>query len=141
MLLESAKVLLVDDSLDDRFIFSRCWAKAEISNPLVEREDGQKAIDYLSAAQGSDVPGLVLLDLKMPVRNGFEVLEWMRAHEYLKRVPVIVMTASEQARDVEKAYNLGANSFLVKPSSTEELAEILGAVKLYWFRFNEFSRR
>lgn len=140
MLPDTATVLLVDDSRDDRFLFRMCWAKAGIRNPLVELEDGQQAIDHLSAALPGDMPGLVILDLKMPERNGLEVLAWMRAHPDLRRMPVILLTASEQPGDVAKAYNLGVNSFLVKPSSVDELVELLSAMKAYWFRFNEFPR-
>lgn len=141
MLPEAATILLVDDSADDRFLLRRCWAKAGIPNPLVELEDGQQAIDHLAATSARDMPALVLLDLKMPLRNGFEVLAWMRAHEPCMRVPVIVMTASDQPGDVEEVYALGANSFLVKPSSVEELIELLLAVKAFWLRFNVYPGR
>ncbi|MDP2307485.1 MAG: response regulator [Pseudomonadota bacterium] len=141
MLPEHAPVLLVDDSPDDRCLFCMCWAQAKILNPIVELGHGQAAIDYLSAASGPDAPALVFLDLKMPVRNGFEVLDWLHAHPVFKRLPVIVLTASEHAGDVEQAYDRGANSFLVKPSSVEELLALLLAVKDYWLRFNVFPRR
>lgn len=131
---EPAPVLLVDDSPDDRFLFARCWAKAGIPNPLVTVEDGRQAIDRFVAA--TDAFALVFLDLKMPVCNGFEVLAWLRAHEGTRRMPVLVLTASEQPGDVERAYELGASGFLVKPSSVEELVELLDAVKRFWLRFN-----
>lgn len=140
MLPESAPVLVADDSADDRFLLARCWAKAGIRNPIVEVEDGQRAIDLLSSAAPDDLPVFVLLDLKMPVRNGFEVLAWIRAHAVCRRLPVILLTASEQPGDIEKAYELGVNAFLVKPSSVGEMVELLEAIKGFWLRFNSFPR-
>lgn len=137
MLDRTATVLLVDDSPDDRFLLGFCWEKAGIPNPLLTLDDGQQAIDYLARA-GRARPGLVMLDLKMPVRNGLEVLAWMRGSPTCRRVPVIVFTASDQPDDIDKAYVAGANSYLVKPSSVVELIELLGAIKEYWLRFNEY---
>ncbi|MFZ5481154.1 MAG: response regulator [Myxococcota bacterium] len=135
---DGAPVLLVDDSPDDRFLAVTCWTRAAIPNPLVSLEDGQKAIDYLAGRGTAGLPALVLLDLKMPVRNGFEVLAWMRARDACRRVPVIMMTASELPGDVEKAYDLGANSFVVKPSSIEDLVELFRALNAWWLRVNVF---
>lgn len=134
MATEDRVVLLVDDSADDRFLVSMCWEKAGVANPLVALENGQQAVDWLAGAER--LPALVLLDLKMPIRNGFEVLAWMRADEACRRVPVIVMTASDLPGDVARSYDLGANAFVVKPSTVEDLVEFLRALKVCWLRFN-----
>lgn len=130
-------VLLVDDDPDDRFLTRTAWKEAGIARPLRELEGGQQAIDYLSGAS-SPRPALVLLDLKMPGRSGFEVLAWIRGSDAWKRLPVIILTASTSPNDAAEAYRLGANSVLIKPSSIQQFAEILAAFNNYWLRFNVF---
>lgn len=133
-------VLLVDDDPDDRFLTRTAWRESGIARPLRELEGGQQAIDYLSGAAAASVPrpALVLLDLKMPGRSGFEVLAWIRGSDDWKRLPVIILTASTSAADAAEAYRLGANSVLIKPSSIQEFAEMLAAFNNYWLRFNVF---
>lgn len=137
-------ILLVDDDPDDRFLVRQAWKEAGIGQPLRELEGGQQAIDCLSAAaaagalENSPSPALVLLDLKMPGTSGLDVLAWIRASDAWKRLPVIILTASTSPCDAAEAYRLGANSFVIKPSSIQELAELLAAFKGYWLRFNEF---
>lgn len=134
MAAEPAPVLLVEDSPDDRFLFQRCWEKCGVANPLVALDDGQRAVDRLAGPEAR--PALVFLDLKLPVKNGFEVLQWIRGHEAVRHVPVLVLTASEQPGDVARAYVLGANAYLVKPSSVEELRALVEAAVRFWLRFN-----
>lgn len=135
-------VLFVDDDPDDRFLFQQAWEQAGGGDPLLSLEGGQQALDYLEGAgECSDRarfprPILVLLDIKMPGKSGLEVLARLRAAG--SPLPVIMLTASTSPRDVAEAFRLGANSFLVKPSSLGELVELLRALKGYWLRFNEF---
>lgn len=137
-------VLLVDDDPDERFITRQAWAQAGIAPPLREADGGDAAIAYLSGSgEYADrarfpSPLLVLLDVKMPGVTGFAVLSWIRASEDFARLPVIMLTASTSPQDVDEAYRRGANSFLVKPSSLEELVAMLRALDRYWFAFNEF---
>lgn len=133
-------VLLVDDDPDDRFLTRTAWKEAGIARPLRELAGGQQAIDYLSgpAAASSPRPALVLLDLKMPGRSGFEVLAWIRGSDAWNSLPVIILTASTSAADAAEAYRLGANSVLMKPSSIRQFAEMLAAIDNYWLRFNVF---
>jgi CheY-like chemotaxis protein len=138
-------LLLVEDNQDDQFLFQEAWKKAGIENPLAMVEDGDQACDYLSGVgRYADrprfpFPVMVLLDLKMPGKSGLEVLAWMRGQDKFKSLPVVVLTASTWPEDVAKAYRLGANSFVIKPSSAQELTDFVAALKGYWLRFNEFA--
>lgn len=136
-------ILLVEDNPDDVFFMKRAIAAAQIPNPLHIVTDGQQAIDYLerigSAGSGSlPLPLLVLLDLKLPKRNGLEVLQWVRKRPHLRRVVVIMLTTSREDGDISSAYETGCNSFLVKPASPPQLAEVMRAVKSFWLELNVF---
>jgi CheY-like chemotaxis protein len=141
----SKPILLVDDSEDDIFLMRRALKSAVISNPIFVAEDGLKAIDYLSGAgQFADraafpVPGLIFLDLKMPGKKGLDVLAWLRQQEELRSIVVVILTSSQEPSDLRQAYHLGANSYLVKPSTTERLRELVHSVKSYWLEFNLFD--
>lgn len=136
-------ILLVDDSENDLILMRLAFERAEFKNPLQVARNGEEALVYLS---GEGVyhdrakypwPGLVLLDLNMPKKNGFDVLKWMRGHSLLKRMPVIVLTASVRVEDVEMAYDLGANAFLVKPASMEQLVAMCRSLR-DWLQYNHF---
>lgn len=115
---EHFPILLVEDSEDDLFLFRRLLTKAEITNPLQVATNGQAAIDQLSeivaAGTPASVPGIVFLDLKLPLRSGFEVLQWIGEQPLLKRTIVLVLSSSAESRDVKRAYELGAHGYLVK---------------------------
>lgn len=127
---ENQTILLVDDSADDIFLVRTAFTNAELANPIQEAHNGDEAIAYLQCEPPFDdrdkfpLPAVMLLDLNMPMRNGFQVLEWLRAQPGLKRLTVIILTASLREEDVDRAFDLGANSFLVKPSSIEGLTSI-----------------
>lgn len=116
----------------------RALQDAAIPNPVIIAEDGLKAVDYLSGAgQFSDrtafpLPALLFLDLKMPGKTGLDVLAWLRQQETLRSIVVIILTSSQEPLDLRRAYHLGANSYLVKPSTTPRLRELVRAVKVYW---------
>jgi CheY-like chemotaxis protein len=141
----SLSILIVEDSADDFFFLERSFKLAEISNVLHHADDGQRAIDYLQGvAPFNDratypLPSLVLLDLKLPLMHGFEVLSWIRKHPATKNIVVIVMTSSSEDKDVEKAYELGANAFLVKPASIDKLTDIVRSLDVFWLRHNKFG--
>lgn len=140
--MEGPTVLLVEDNPDDVLLTRRAFAKAEIPAPLRVLGDGQGAIDYLSGTgdfadrERNPLPVVLLLDLKLPRRSGFEVLEWLRGQPGLRRIPVIVLTGSEQSTDVNRAFDLGANSYLVKPVRFEELLDLVRSLNLYWLLLN-----
>jgi CheY-like chemotaxis protein len=138
-----APILLVEDNPNDVLLFQRAYNKAQVTHPLQIVSDGQAAIDYLSG-QGiySDrlhypIPAVVLLDLKLPRRSGHEVLAWIRQHPYLRRLPVVIFTSSNQATDINRAYDLATNSYLVKPVSNTALTDLVRLIDQYWLRYNE----
>jgi len=132
-------VLLAEDEEDDVFLMKRAFSAVALSNPLVAVPDGQEAIWYL-AGEGNYAdrsrhpePCLLLLDLKMPKVNGFEVLEWLQHHPRLREnLPVVVLSSSEQEVDVRRAFELGAHDYYVKASSFERLRELVEKIKQRW---------
>jgi CheY-like chemotaxis protein len=126
-------ILLVDDSEDDTYIFQRAWQTAGIANPLSVVGDGDQAIAYLRGTEPFNdrrqhgFPLIVLLDLNMPRKNGFEFLEWVRQQPALRFLMVDVLTSSMRPQDVERALDLGANSFFVKPGKIDDLVALLRA--------------
>ena len=139
---ELAGILLVEDEPNDVFLIGRALQKGGITTPLHTVENGELAVSYLSgegpyADRGRyPLPIVVLLDLKLPRKTGLEVLEWLRGTP-LRRLPVVVLTSSKDASDVARAYDLGANSYLVKPVSFDSLQEMLGSVDRYWVALNQ----
>ena len=135
-------ILHVEDREEDVFLMNYAFKRADIKLPVHVAEDGQKAIDYLAGAgQFADrerypIPCLVLLDLQLPFKTGLEVLSWLRQQPSLKSLIVIVLTSSIFEGDVRRAYELGANAFLVKPSSAEELVRMCRALKDFWLVHN-----
>jgi CheY-like chemotaxis protein len=136
-------VLLVDDNPDDVLLMRRAFSATSVSAPLMVVNGGEAAINYLSgSAPYADrvvhpLPLLMLLDLKMPKVSGFDVLKWLRAQPSLKRLPVVVLTSSSDADDVNKAYDLSVNSYIVKPSSLKEIAEVAAQIDAYWVKLNQ----
>lgn len=136
-------MLLVEDDPNDVLLLQRAFRKAKANTPLYVVSDGQAAVDYL-AGRGAyadrathPLPSLVLLDLKLPRKSGHEVLEWLRAQPMLKRLPVVLLTSSKEPMDINRAYELGANSYLVKPVAFAELLHMARALELYWLQINE----
>lgn len=136
-------VLLVEDNPDDAELIAYAFAKAEIANPLLVIEDGDAAIDYVRGRGAYadrmrfPLPGLVLLDLKLPRRSGFEVLAAIRDSAGTKHTPVVVLTSSNQDADIKRAYELCANSYLVKPVSRSSLLHMVEALDAYWIKLNQ----
>jgi CheY-like chemotaxis protein len=127
-------ILCVDDSSDDTLLLERACRRAGVKFVLQSVDDGNKAIAYLSGMEGySDraaypVPNIVLLDLKMPAKTGFEVLDWLRNHAEFKTLPVAVFTSSQHESDIREAYRKGADCFLTKPVEYEELIRLAEAL-------------
>jgi CheY-like chemotaxis protein len=136
-------ILLAEDNTTDALMVRRAFTKAGLQGAMAVVEDGDKAVAYLSG-QGvfadrarHPLPVLLLLDLKLPRRSGLEVLAWVRQQPGLKRLPVVVLTSSEESADINRAYDLGANSYLVKPVNFDGLLEIVKGLGLYWLVLNE----
>jgi CheY-like chemotaxis protein len=136
-------LLLIEDDPNDVALFRRAARKAGLSVEIHEAEDGDAAVRFLEtrAAQSVDetagIPWIVLLDLKMPRKSGLELLEWLRRQPRLRHLPVIIFTSSRESSDIARAYELGANSYLVKPVSFDQLKEMVRDVHHYWLEMNE----
>ncbi len=135
-------ILVAEDDPTDAFFLQRAFAKGGIPVELHFVRDGQEAIDYLrgeppfDARSAHPLPSLLLLDLKMPRLNGFDVLNWLKRQPGLKRLSVVIFSSSEESEDINKSYDLGANSYLVKPHAMEDLAKIVERLEKYWFEVN-----
>jgi CheY-like chemotaxis protein len=127
-------ILLAEDNSDDVLIFRRALRQAQVSCALTVVNDGQEAIDYLAGdglyhdRQSYPLPSLILLDLKMPGKSGFDVLEWRRQNDLIRNIPAVVLTSSPEARDMDKANQLGASGYLLKPPTPEKLLEVLNGL-------------
>ena len=136
--LRDSAILLVEDDEADILLLRRAFRNAHIANPLIEVRDGQAAIQYLSGSGDYadraryPIPFLILLDLRLPKLSGFEVIAWLREQPQFANVIVVVLTASDHVPDVTKARDLGANSYLVKPGTFEELVQMVKRIKGRW---------
>lgn len=136
-------VLLVEDNPDDVLLIQRAFSKARLAHPLQQVSDGEEAINYLDGRgsyanrQQYPLPGLLLLDLKLPRTSGLEVLAWLKDQPGMHRLPVVVFTSSREDTDIQRAYELGANSYLVKPVHFDALLEMVHTLGVYWLHFNE----
>lgn len=130
-------ILIADDDHDDRLFMEQALRKNGFIQDIQFVEDGEELMDYLRqegrfAAQGAPWPNLLILDLNMPRKNGFQALEEIKNDPKMRRLPVVVMTTSSADEDVVKTYNLGVNSFVTKPFNFNRLVEMVGALKTYW---------
>lgn len=136
-------ILLVEDDPNDVFLIQRAFRGANLANPIQVLKDGEEAIAYLDGRERyadrnqHPLPVLMLLDLKLPRKSGLDVIDWVRERPGLKRLPIVVLTSSRDHSDVNRAYDLGANSYLVKPVAFEALLDIVKTLNLYWLILNE----
>lgn len=143
MNIEQQTILLAEDDSDQVLLINRALRKANLTQSLQFVSDGEAAIAYLcgegnySDRQRYPLPILFLLDLKMPRKSGFEVLEWLKQQPELKRLPVVVLTTSKETTDIHKAYDLGVNSYLVKPVSFSDLTVMVKLLDAYWVNLNQ----
>ena len=136
-------ILLIEDNPSDVGLTQRALAKSHIANKLIVVEDGQEALDYLfgeGVYVGRDItelPALILLDLKLPKVDGLAVLRRIRADERTQRLPVVILTTSREEQDVAASYDLGANSYIRKPVDFNQFAQAVQHLGLYWLVLNE----
>lgn len=136
-------ILLVEDNPSDINLTKRAFEKGHITNNLVVAEDGQEALDYIfgkgiyANRDISQLPTLILLDLKLPKIGGLEVLKRIRAAEIIKRLPVVILTSSKEDEDVAASYDLGVNSYIRKPIDFNQFVEAIKYLGLYWLVINE----
>jgi len=142
---EEQTILIVDDCEDDTLLTRLAFEKAEFNASLHIVQDGEDAIAYLEGQTPYQdrgrfpLPTLVLLDLNMPRKHGFEVIEWVRAQPEFRHLPIIVLTSSMRGSDVEKAFELGATSFFVKPGRVDDLVSMIRCMRA-WLHFSHFPR-
>lgn len=139
-------ILVADDDEEDRMLTSQALEESRVINDLRFVEDGDELLDYLyrrgryEAPSSSPRPGLILLDLNMPRRDGREALREIKADPELRRIPVIVLTTSKAEEDIYRTYDLGANSFITKPVHFESLVTIMKQIGRYWIEIVELPR-
>lgn len=137
-----ATILAAEDEETDAFILRMAFEKAGVKNPLTVMRDGQEAIDYLRGAPPYDdrtahpLPALLTLDLKMPRRDGFDVLAWLRSRPDFKDLPAVVISSSSDQKDVEKARELGARDYFVKPHGIDDFVALARTLRRRWLSEN-----
>ena len=139
----SIVILMADDDVDDRLLAKDALTECRLANDLRFVENGEELLDYLrrrgkfSQAADSPRPGLILLDLNMPKKDGREALKEIKADPELRKIPVVVLTTSKADTDIGRIYELGANSFISKPVSFDSLVEMMKVLGRYWFEIVE----
>ncbi len=136
-------ILVADDDLEDRMLIEDAFEESRLANPLEFVEDGEELLDYLHRRNGysdpsaSPRPGLILLDLNMPRKDGREALKEIKSDPDLRRIPIVVMTTSKAEEDILRTYDLGVNSFITKPVTFEGLVDVVKMLGRYWFQIVE----
>lgn len=137
--MKSVTVLMADDNPDDRFLTKEAFFEANLNNKLEFVENGEELMDYLNRKnkyeylKNEPLPGLILLDLNMPRKDGREALKEIKSNSLLRRIPVIVLTTSKAEEDIIKTYDLGVNSFILKPISFDDFINVVSCFAKYWF--------
>jgi CheY-like chemotaxis protein len=137
-------VLYVEDEENDVILFQHAWQEAGIQQRLEIAKTGKDALNYFQRHGTPDrrveftACGLLFLDLNLPLVSGFDILSSLRKHDRFKRLPVLIFSSSNQVHDIQRAYEIGANAFLIKPSSLDALIELLRSVKDFWLLHNAF---
>ena len=140
---EKYDIIIVEDNPNDAELMTRSLRKNRLSNKLIVLEDGEQALDFIFgkgkySKRGTIVsPKVIFLDIKLPKVNGLEVLKQLKANEKTKKIPVVIVTSSNQYPDIETAYKLGANSYVVKPVDFDHFKDTIDHLGLYWLIVNE----
>ena len=135
------RILVADDDADDRFLIKEAFEESSLANTLDFVEDGVELMDYLKSFCAGDkvLPGLILLDLNMPKKDGREALKEIKTDPQLRTIPVVVLTTSKAEEDIFRTYDLGVNSFITKPVTFEGLVEIIQSLSNYWLQIVRLS--
>ena len=136
----SKTILLVEDNQDDEFLALRALKRGNVANEVIVARDGVEALDILLGRgehAGNDLPQVVLLDLKLPKVTGLEVLQQLRQEERTRRLPVVVLTSSDEQKDIIESYNLGANSYVRKPVDFTQFIDAINQLGMYWLVLNQ----
>ena len=143
---ERRDIVVIEDNPNDAELMVRSLKKNNLANKLIVLEDGEQALDYFFCKgeyQGRDsneLPKVIFLDLKLPKVHGLEVLEQMKSNDKTKKIPIVIVTSSKEDPDIESAYKLGANSYIVKPVDFTKFSETINKLGLYWLVINEKHR-
>lgn len=141
--LKEVDILLVEDNMNDAELIIEALREVNLANNLVHLEDGEEALDFIFARGPyasrmiKDVPKVILLDIKMPKVDGIEVLRQIRANSETNLIPIVIMTSSKEEQDIIKSYQLGANSFVVKPVEFNNFSKAVSELGLYWVLTNQ----
>jgi CheY-like chemotaxis protein len=139
----SITILLADDDPDDRLLTTQALEENRLANDLRTVDDGEELVEYLyrrgkySAPGAAPRPGIILLDLNMPKKDGREALEMIKSDPALRQIPVVVLTTSKAEEDICRSYNLGVNSYITKPVTFDSLVEVMKTLGRYWFEIVE----
>ena len=141
MLIKDTKILLVEDNPDDVELTLLAFKKYKFSNEIIVARDGQEALDILfppkAKSEKSKLPDIILLDLKLPKVSGLDVLKEIKNHPETKIIPVIILTTSNEERDLRDSYRLGVNSYIRKPIKFNKFVEVIKQLGLYWLLLNQ----
>ena len=141
MAAEPKTILLVEDNADDEQLTLRAMRQSDVPNIIRVARDGAEAIEALfGTGAGVHLPDLVLLDLKLPKVSGLEVLQRIRSEEATRTLPIVILTSSDEERDIVESYNLGANSYIRKPVDFDEFIDAVRQLGLYWLTMNRTTR-
>jgi two-component system response regulator len=128
----SQTILMADDDADDRFLVQAAFEDNKIQYTILFFEDGEQLVDYLANSKNTKSTRFILLDLNMPKRDGKDVLRTLKSDKKLSHIPIIVFSTSKAPDDINSSYQLGANSYVVKPSSYEHLKEVIHKISDFW---------
>jgi len=134
------EILLVEDNPDDAGLTIRALKKHNLSNHLLHLQDGEEALNFLFAKELSQLPKLILLDLKMPKVDGIEVLRKVKSDPEKKIIPVVVLTSSKEERDIIESYKLGVNAYIVKPVDFDKFVQAVSEIGFFWLLLNQPPR-
>ena len=136
----NADILVAEDDADDRFLLETAFAEKSYAEELVFVENGVELMDFLRSLEQTEkpknrpLPGFILLDLNMPKKDGREVLKEIKEHEFFKKIPVIVFTTTKNETEINRCYELGANTYVVKPVGFDSLLQTIDDIRTYWFK-------
>jgi two-component system response regulator len=142
-MMNQVELLLVEDNIHDAEMTIRALRKVNLSNNMVHVKDGEEALDFIfgrgkfTGREATNQPKVILLDIKMPKVDGIEVLRQLKSHDICKTIPVVIMTSSKEEQDLIRSYELGVNSYVVKPVDFEGFAKAVSELGMYWLLTNQ----
>ena len=137
--LDTLSILLVEDNPRDAELTLRAFAKSNLANNIIVAHDGVEALEIVYGRPDADRPRVILLDLKLPKLDGLEVLRKLKSDDRTRAIPVVIVTSSKQDPDIKTAYDLGANSYVVKPVDFESFMKIMSQLGFYWLMVNQVT--